>query len=127
MWQANSGGFPDRPLSWAGVGARPPLGVAVRCEGGLCAVRFCTFPTLFTSGCRASEGLLCLDPGSAGCLWLCPLKLQRPCTSAVAPSILIKVQRDLAVTTETSSPLFQDGHYLCSYLLLHRPAECGKC
>ena len=92
-----------------------------------CAVRFCTSPTPFASGCRASEGLLCLDPDNAGCLWLCPLKLQRPCTSAVAPSIVIKVQRDLAVTAETSSPLFQDGDYLCSYLLLHKPAECGKC
>lgn len=71
--------------------------------------------TSHQSGWRASEPLLLP-------LRLSPLKLQRPCSSAIAPNRVVKVQRDSTVTPETRSPLFR-MEAICVPIAI---AQCGK-
>ena len=102
---------PPPPAALVGLGA-PQLWARRR------AVKGAVFlpPPLITSGWRASERLL--PP-----LGLSLLKLQRPCTSAIAPNRAVKVQRDSTVTPETCSPLFR-REAICVHIII---TECGKC
>ena len=104
------GPYPHPAL--AGLGAPSSERGGEPC-GVLCSVSLP--PPPITSGWRASEPLLLP-------LRLSPLKLQGPCTSAIAPNRVVKVQRDLTVTPETRSSLFRMGS-ICVHIVI---AECGK-